>query len=84
MSRSLICGLAVVLSFAVASFADAGFGHHRRQADPGCAAPEGVGCSQFEPGCAIEPSCGLEPDCGAELGELGLDRRIGDRLVGRA
>ena len=65
MSRSLICGLAVALSFAVASLADAGFGH-RRHADPGCAAPEGVGCSQFEPGCALEPSCGLEPDCGAE------------------
>ena len=66
MSRSLfLCGLAAALSFAVASLADAGFGH-RRHADPGCAAPEGVGCSQFEPGCALEPSCGLEPDCGAE------------------
>ena len=67
MSRSLfVCGLALALSFAVSSLADAGFGHHRRHADPGCAAPEAVGCSQFEPGCALEPSCGAEPGCGAE------------------
>ena len=35
MSRSLICGLAVALLFAVGSLADAGFGHRNRDADLG-------------------------------------------------
>ena len=66
MSRSLFLGgLAAALLFSIGASVDAGFGH-RRNLDPDCAAPANVGCSQFEPGCAIEPSCGLEPDCGAE------------------
>ena len=67
MSRSLVlCGLVVALSFVLGSDAGAGFGHHRRQVDPSCAAPAEVGCSAFEPTCALEPSCVAEPDCGAE------------------
>ena len=72
MSRSLfLCGVAAVLSFAIGSSADAGFGHLRRHAEPGCAAEpaccaEEVGCTQFEPTCcAAEPTCGCEPSCGA-------------------
>lgn len=71
MSRSLfLCGIAAVLSFAIGSSADAGFGH-RRHCEPGCAAEptccaEEVGCTQFEPTCcAAEPTCGCEPSCGA-------------------
>ena len=62
MSRSLfLCGVAAVLSFAIGSSADAGFGHLRRHAEPGCAAEpaccaEEVGCTQFEPTC-----CAAEP-----------------------
>ena len=52
---------AILLISAVS--ADAGFGHHRRHADPSCAVEPG--CSAFEPACAIEPSCAMEPDCGA-------------------
>ena len=69
MSRSrFFCGFAVALSVvfvAFASIADAGFGHHRRNLDPTCAAPEAACCAE-EPNCAMEPSCGFEPDCGAE------------------
>lgn len=72
MSRSLfLCGIAAVLSFAIGSSADAGFGHHRRHCEPGCAAEptccaEQIGCTQFEPTCAMEPTCGCEPSCGFE------------------
>jgi len=63
MVRLLFVGaLAAALSFVAAS-ADAGFGHHRRHADPSCAVEPG--CSAFEPACAVEPSCEMEPDCGA-------------------
>ena len=62
----VVCGLAAALSLAIGSPAESGFGHHRRHADPGCAAPVEPGCSAFTPGCAIEPSCGFEPGCGAE------------------
>jgi hypothetical protein len=60
---SFICGLAAAFALVIGSFADAGFGHHRRHADPSCAVEPG--CSAFEPACAIEPSCEMEPDCGA-------------------
>ena len=60
---SFICGLAAAFALVIGSFADAGFGHHRRQLDPSCAVEPG--CSAFEPACAIEPSCEMEPDCGA-------------------
>jgi hypothetical protein len=58
---SLFASAAVLLA---ATFAEAGWRHHR-QLDPGCAAVE-PGCSAFEPACAIDPSCGCEPGCGAE------------------
>ncbi|MFM8634907.1 MAG: hypothetical protein ACKOEX_08880 [Planctomycetia bacterium] len=67
MSRSLlVCGVAAALSFAFGSFAEAG--HHRRHAEPGCAAEpaccaEPVGCTQFEPTCGCEPGCGAETCC---------------------
>ena len=60
---SFVVGLATTLALVIGSFADAGFGHHRRHADPSCAVEPG--CSAFEPACAIEPSCDVEPDCGA-------------------
>jgi hypothetical protein len=60
---SFICGFAAAFALVIGSFADAGFGHHRRHADPSCAVEPG--CSAFEPACAIEPSCEMEPDCGA-------------------
>ena len=60
---SFIVGLATAFALVIGSFADAGFGHHRRQLDPSCAVEPG--CSAFEPACAIEPSCEMEPDCGA-------------------
>jgi hypothetical protein len=60
---SFIVGLATAFALVIGSFADAGFGHHRRHADPSCAVEPG--CSAFEPACAIEPSCEMEPDCGA-------------------
>ena len=60
---SFIVGLATAFALVIGSFADAGFGHHRRQPDPSCAVEPG--CSAFEPACAIEPSCEMEPDCGA-------------------
>ena len=60
---SFICGLAAAFALVIGSFADAGFGHHRRHLDPSCAVEPG--CSAFEPACAIEPSCEMEPDCGA-------------------
>ena len=69
MSRSLfVFGLAAMLSFAFGSYAEAGFGHHRRHAEPGCAAEpaccaEDLGATAFEPTCAMEPSCGVETCC---------------------
>jgi hypothetical protein len=67
MSRALfVGGVAAALSIVLGADAGAGFGHHRRHTDPGCAAPVEVGCSAFEPTCALEPSCGAEPGCGAE------------------
>jgi hypothetical protein len=58
---SLLASAAVLFA---ATFAEAGFRHHRHL-EPGCAAVE-PGCSAFEPACAMEPSCGCEPGCGAE------------------
>ena len=65
MKPVLLCSLfATVVVLFAATFAEAGWRHHR-QAEPGCAAVE-PGCSAFEPACVIEPSCGFEPGCGAE------------------
>ena len=64
MARLFTIGvLAAAFILLVAVSADAGFGHHRRHADPSCAIEPG--CTAFEPACAIEPSCEMEPDCGA-------------------
>jgi hypothetical protein len=65
MKPVLFCSLfATALVLFAATFAEAGWRHHR-QAEPGCAAVE-PGCSAFEPACVMEPSCGFEPGCGAE------------------
>ena len=64
MSRSLfLLGLAATLCFALGSDAGAGFGLHRKHADPTCAAPVEPGCSAFEPACGFEPGCGAETCC---------------------